>query len=211
MKRAVVYDLPGHFGDKGINEPRIWELVGKYGLEALYFDIRQINNHILDGCRQHHTTGGIWIDPKNWFNEDLAPAALRVTRKLNDLGFVGKNVAAPCHVLFDYEFHGIAEVVAGLQTWRKTRYKRDTIWSFEPLQGGWVCDPQMQAQIKHDTNLILSPQTYRFDMSGVVEDAVLWDLLRAYDRRQIKLTYQSEHLPIREGWDGVIYDLDHMT
>lgn len=209
MKRAYVLDLPGHFGP--IESQGIWDRTAKYGLDALYFDIRQIDKHILDVCGQHHITGGIWLDPKAWFKEDFTAAALRVTRKLNDLGFIGKNAAGPCHVLFDYERHSIEDVVKGLQTWRRTRYKRDTIWSFEPLQGGWVGDPQMQAQIKPDTNLILSPQTYRFDMSGVVEDAILWDLLRAYDRRQIKLTYQSEHLPIREGWDGVIYDLEHLA
>lgn len=208
MKRAIVYDLPEHFGP--IESQGIWDRVHQYGLEALYFDIRQIDKHIIEQCLIRHTTPGLWIDPKGWYQEDLAAAALRVTRKLNDLGFTGAHAADPCNVLFDYEWHGIAEVVAGLQAWRRTRQRRDTVWSMEPLQGGWVCDPQMQAQIKHDTNLILSPQTYRWDMKGVVEDAVLYDLLRAYDRRQIRLTYQSEHLPIREGWDGVIYDLEHL-
>jgi hypothetical protein len=208
MRRAIVYDLEGHFGP--IESQGIRDRIAKYQLDALYFDIRQIDKHILDVCAAYHVTPGIWLDPVAWFNESFATAAIRVTRKLNDLGFTGTNAAGPCHVLFDYERHSIEDVVKGLQVWRKTRYKRDTIWSFEPLQGGWVGDPQMKAQIKPDTNLILSPQTYRGDMSPVAHDAVLWDLLKNYDRRQIRLTYQSEHVPVMEQWDGVMYDLEHL-
>jgi hypothetical protein len=60
------------------------------------------------------------------------------------------------------------------------------------------------------------PQTYRWDMEPVAQDAVLYDLLRNYDRRQIKLYYQSFYknpddvvFPVQEAWDGCMYDLEH--
>jgi hypothetical protein len=216
VKAAVILDLPGHFGP--ITASGIWSRVAKYGLDRLYFDIRQINKDILNACNERHLLAGINIDPRSWFGEDLAAGALRVTRKLNELGFTGANAAGLCPVMFDYEEHSIENVVKGLQAWRKIRHKRDTVWTFEPLQGGWVGDPQLQAQIRPDTNLILMPQPYRFDMGPVAHDQVLHDLLRFYDRRQIKLYYQSFYklagndvpYPIHDAWDGCIYDLEHL-
>jgi hypothetical protein len=219
MRAAVVLDLPGHFGP--VSSQGIWDRVARYRLDRLYFDIRQISKDILNFCASRNVQAGINIDPRAWFSEDLAAGAIRTTRKLNDLGFTGSNAAGTCPVMFDYEEHSIERVVAGLIAWRKTRSKRDTVWTFEPLQGGWVGDPQMKAQIRPDTNLILMPQTYRFGMQPVAQDQVLYDLLRNYDRRQIKLYYQSfhkgedgggddEHFPLPEAWDGCIYDLEHL-
>jgi hypothetical protein len=218
MRAAVILDLPGHFGP--IEADGIWKRVNHYQLDRLYFDIRQIDNHIIDVCKSHSTIAGINIDPKAWFNEDLVAGAIRTTKKLNDLGFDKRNPTGICPVMFDYEEHSIEKVIAGLQQWRRARYRRDTIWTFEPLQGGWVGDPQMKLQIKPDTNLVLMPQTYRFDMSPVAQDQVLYDLLRNYDRRQIKLYYQSFYkvpaddrypkFPVQEAWDGCIYDLEHL-
>jgi len=216
MRAAVIQDLPGHFGP--IEADGIWQRVSHYHLDRLYFDIRQINNHIIDECKKHSTIAGINIDPKSWFNEDLAASAIRVSRKLNDLGFDRRNPRGICPVLFDYEEHSIEKVIAGLQAWRRTRGHRDTIWSFEPLQGGWVRDPQMQAQIKPDRNLILMPQTYRGGMEPVAQDAVLEDLTSVYAPQQVKLYYQSFYkkdaadvfFPVQEAWDGCMYDLEHM-
>jgi hypothetical protein len=222
MRAAVVIDLPGHFGP--IEADGIWKRASYHRLDRIYFDVRQVDRHILDVCAQHHVAGGIWIEPAGWFNESLAAAALRVTRKLNDLGFTGSHAADVCPVMFDYERHSIADVVQGLQAWRKTRYKRDTVWTCEPLQGGWVGDPQLVAQIKPDTNLVVMPQTYRGpsgglpDMRPVAQDAVRLDLLRFFDQRQVKLFYQAYckentvdySLPLPEGWDGCVWDLEHM-
>lgn len=217
MRAAVVLDLPGHFGP--IEASGIWNRVAKWGLDRLYFDIRQIDTHILNVCAAHKVLGGINIDPRAWFNEDLATSAVRVTRKLNDLGFVGTNNRALCPILFDYEEHSIERVVAGLKAWRTTRQSRDTIWSMEPLQGGWVGDRQMRVQITQDTNLKLAPQTYRSEMEPVAQDAVLRDLVRNYPINQIILYYQSfykdqgldVHFPVPEGWNGIMYDLEHLT
>lgn len=217
MRGAYVYDLPGHFGP--IEADGIWKRVEAYHIDRLYFDVRQIDKHIIDVCHSHHVQAGISIDPKSWFNEDFAAAALRVHNKLNELGFTGAHVADPCPILFDYEDQSIERVVAGLKAWRKLRYKRDTCWSMEPLQGGWVTDPQMVTQIAPDLNLTLLPQTYRWNMAPVVQDAVLMDLMRpnTYSRLRIRLYYQSFYktattdltFPIQEAWDGVMYDLEH--
>jgi hypothetical protein len=216
MRAAVILDLPGHFGS--IEASGIWNRVASYQLDRLYFDIRQINNQIINYCKSRSTVAGINIDPKAWFNEDLAAGAIRTNKKLIELGFTGANVAGLCPVMFDYEEHSIVNVVAGLRQWRRARYKRDTIWTFEPLQGGWVGDPQMQAVIKPDRNLILMPQCYRFDMGPVAQDACFEDLTRFYAPQQVKLYYQSFYkelgadarYPIHEAWDGAMYDLSHM-
>ena len=216
MRAAVILDLPGHFGP--ISSSGIWTRVSNYKLDRIYFDIRQITTEIIDYCAKRSTLAGINIDPKAWFNEDLAAGALRTTRKLNELGFTGARAAAPCPVMFDYEEHSIEKVIAGLKAWRATRYKRDTVWTFEPLQGGWVGDRQMREQIVPDKNLVLMPQVYRGDMSPVAQDACFRDLLRFYPPGQIKLYYQAfqpygpSHInyPPPEAWDGCIYDLEHL-
>lgn len=217
MRAAVILDLPEHFGP--IEASGIWGRVSKWGLDRLYFDIRQIDNHIINVCAQHKVQAGINIDPQSWFKEDLATSAIRVSRKLNDLGFVGGNATGICPVLFDYEEHSIEKVVAGLKAWRATRFKRDTVWSMEPLQGGWVGDRQMRMQIVQDSNLKLAPQTYRSEMQPVAQDAVLRDLIRNYPVSQVILYYQAFYkekgvdfpAPIPEGWDGIMYDLEHMA
>jgi hypothetical protein len=216
MKAAVILDLPGHFGP--ITSSGIWNRVNGYQIDRLYFDIRQINNQIIDECKRRGVIAGINNDPKAWFNETLAQGAVRTTRKLNELGFTGTNAAGVCPVMFDWEVHSIEQTIAGLQAWRKTRYKRDTIWTFEPLQGGWVGDPQMQAQIKPDRNLTLMPQAYRGDMGPVAHDAVLEDLTRFYAPQQVRLYYQAFYklqaqdvsYPVHEAWDGCMYDLIHL-
>jgi hypothetical protein len=122
-------------------------------------------------------------------------------------------------VMFDYEEHSIEKVVAGLKKWRGVRSRRDTIWSMEPLQGGWVGDPQMKRQISSDLNLKLVPQTYRSQMEPVAQDAVLKDLIVNYSVTQVLLYYQSfykqgnqdVYFPIPEAWTGVIYDLEHLS
>jgi hypothetical protein len=216
MRAAVILDLPGHFGP--IESSGIWNRVSGYQLDRLYFDIRQINRQIIDYCRSRSTLAGINIDPKAWFNEDLAAGALRTTKKLNELGFTGANAAGLCPVMFDYEEHSIEKVIRGLQAWRKTRYKRDTVWTFEPLQGGWVGDPQLQVVVKPDRNLTLMPQAYRGGMQPVAHDAVLEDLTRFYAPQQVRIYYQTFYklqsqdvgYPVHEAWDGCVYDLEHL-
>jgi hypothetical protein len=100
MKAAVILDLPGHFGP--ITSTGIWNRVNGYQIDRLYFDIRQINNQIIDECRRRGVQAGINNDPKAWFNETLAQGAIRTTRKLNDLGFTGTNAAGVCPVMFDW-------------------------------------------------------------------------------------------------------------
>lgn len=216
MRAAVILDLPGHFGP--IESTGIWNRVTAYQLDRLYFDIRQIDNRTIDYCKSKSTIAGINIDPKAWFNEDLAGGALRVHAKLNELGFTGRNAKGICPVLFDYEEHSIEKVIAGLTAWRRVRNVRDTAWSMEPLQGGWVGDRQLRDVIVPDRNLMLLPQTYRFDMGPVAQDAVLWDLARFYPRDRIRLYYQAFYkrsgrdleFPCGEGWDGAMYDLPHL-
>lgn len=215
MRAAVCQDLPGHFGP--ISSSGIWNRVQNYKLDRIYFDIRQITTEIIDYCTKKSTLAGINIVP-SWFNEDLAQAALRTTRKLNELGFVGAKAAAPCPILFDWEEHSIEKTAAGLKAWRATRQKRDTVWSMEPLQGGWVGDRQMREVIVPDKNLILMPQVYRSQMQPVAQDACYKDLLRFYPPGQVKLYYQSFqpygpssiNYPPPEAWDGCVYDLEHL-
>jgi len=216
MRAAVILDLPGHFGP--ITASGIWDRVNHYELDRLYFDIRQIDNTIIDECKRRSTVAGIKIDPKAWFNEDLAGGAIRTHNKLTELGFTGRNAKGVCPVLFDYEEHSIEKVIAGLRVWRKYRNVRDTCWSMEPLQGGWVGDRQMRDVIVPDRTVTLLPQSYRYDMGWVAQDAVLWDLARFYGRPQVKLYYQSFskwgnqtiNYPPPEAWDGCMYDLSHM-
>jgi hypothetical protein len=216
MRAAVVQDLSGHFGP--IEADGIWRRVDKYHLDRLYFDIRQIDGHIIAVCAKLGIQAGINIVP-NWFNEDLAAAAGRVHFKLNELGFKGAAAGGICPVMFDYEEHSIEKVVAGLKKWRTMRSRRDTCWSMEPLQGGWVGDPQMKSVINGDSNLKLVPQTYRSQMEPVAQDAILRDLFMNYSFKQIQLYYQSfykqgnqdVYFPIPEAWNGVIYDMEHLS
>lgn len=216
MKAAVILDLPGHFGP--IEASGIWDRVTFYRLDRLYFDIRQIDKKTIDYCRSKSTVAGINIDPKSWFNEDLAGGALRVHKRLNELGYSNQNARGICPVLFDYEDHSIERVLQGLKVWRRLRSVRDTCWSMEPLQGGWVGDRQLREQIAPDRALTLLPQTYRWNMWPVAQDAVLYDLMRFYPREQIRLYYQSFYkskigevaYPCAEAWDGCLYDLEHL-
>jgi hypothetical protein len=232
MKAAQINDLFGSYGT--IQHENIWKAVARFGYTRLYLPIYQVNKASMDYIVDvKHCQRGIVIEPRWWATENRDEARMALVNKYNivpssdglsapqeallmssvirDLGYDNLQCAA----FFDDEWHGSPRIRSLLAAWRTVRKTRETGWSFEPFQGGWI-DDNLVRIINDDRNLILYPQLYYGGMEPCSEGAVWKDLLvrkilwtklrRTYGAISSIQTRAPYLLPDR--WDGVDFTME---
>jgi len=220
MRRAEISDLAGTFGT--IANSAIWNAAGRHALDGLFLDARTTTRTDLETIRNQGRTPGIKVDP-SWFGISGRQIAEWTHARLIDLGFVGADAALACDVCFDNEHHsGLADpsqdIIEMIVRWRQLRWKRQSYWSPEPEQAGWM-RPELIQLINADINLGVVAQSYRGNMEPVAADVVRDDIRRrgiadtrchvyygAFYRDQ---TGRAILLPVPAIFDGILFDLDH--
>lgn len=218
MRVGTIVSLKNSFG--GINNQAIWDTVAKYSLDGLAIPLNEAKMSDVDYLAAKGKTPILWADPHNWWNLDGAAAGDELDKRYTAIGFSGANAAKFCPLLIDYELHSITGFSELFQRWRWHRYKRETFWTMEPLQGGWVGDPQIVSVVNNDINLTLVPQTYRSQMQPVAQDACFNDLAaRGFKSGRIKTFYgcfwrdsngNDHFIPPGERMDGFIWTLEKL-
>ncbi len=103
-------------------------------------------------------------------------------------------------VQLDHESHEPDDILDMLRRWRELRPYKDTSWTFEGGQGGWMGPLFVAEVIRHRVRL--TPQLYNGEMTEV------WDALtfardltmRGFPDSLISPFYDAANLPV--GWDG---------
>jgi hypothetical protein len=105
-------------------------------------------------------------------------------------------------VQFDIEVHDAAVVRDCIKRWRQLRPTRDTSWTLESFQAGWMTDELVQTVI--DNGIRVVPQYYTGDMRPFAQDIAKQNLVRrGYPEALVTGMYDAAHLPIN--WDGYAF------
>lgn len=117
------------------------------------------------------------------------------------VGGDGRGLDVQLAVQADIEQHDSAFIVAFLKEWRARRPRRDTSWTMEGFQGGWMREIRQQI---NDSGVKLIPQAYDgamkpFDSLGVVRELVNYGFYE-------QLIYPfHDAAELRRGWDGFAF------
>lgn len=201
--------------------------IGPEKIDRIYFCTgptpehrRFVTKDYRAGVKAHGFEYGLMYDP-GWFGYSPTALAAAAESDLRLLGIppagqVGATELLP--VRFDIEFPNRETYMpAFLTAWRKLRPSRDTTWTLEPFQGGWIrATSGLVEQINRDRNLIVSTQTFYnkmqpTDIRAAVENLTVGALLERvqcdYDGSRIRKEADGAWW-MPAGWNGVIFDYD---
>jgi len=121
-------------------------------------------------------------------------------------GLAGVSNSYP-KVQLDNEDHRPDVILAMLRRWRELQPKRDTSWTLESGQGGWMTVEFTAEVVRLRVRVV--PQSYTGPMARVESDFTLRDLLRrAYPESSISLFYDAAALGVN--WDGFAFTMGRL-
>jgi len=188
------------------NDPD-WAKVKAHAITHLYFDLfdpRVRTEYLKSIGRTVSSNGkaygvGVYV-VSNWpqVAGDGKSFAEKVSKQLSIVA-PGPDVASFPKVQLDIEQHDPVFILDALERWRELRPKRDTSWTMEPMQGGWMTPAFVTGVLACKVRVV--PQYYLGDMSPVAQDVALKDLLNAgFPASIVTGFYDAAALPAY--WDG---------
>lgn len=195
--------------DEGNNPD--WDTLARHRITALFFHMfdERVTQHYLMHVRSRTTaTGspygaGVYV-AWNWpqaVGLDGTGFAEMVSARLSEIVPVTSAQNFP-KVQLNVELHDPLWIQHMVVRWRELRKYRDTSWTMEPMQGGWMSPNMVQAVISR--RIRVSPQLYYGDMAPADEPSVIADLtVRGFPRALISPHYDAALLP--QGWDGFCF------
>src|SRR3990172_11857843 len=132
------------------NDPD-WVKVKAYGMTHLYFDLfdPRVRTSYLHNVTTRGYGVGVYV-VTNWpqvAGQDGKTFAETVSKQLSVVvPAVLGDVASFPKVQLDIEQHDPVFILEALKRWRELRPKRDTSWTFEGEQGGWM-SPEFVAEV----------------------------------------------------------------
>jgi len=131
-----------------------------------------------------------------------------VNERVQELTFGG---ASTPKVQFDLEFHGPGDaqrLIDCFKRWRELQPKRDTSWTMEGHQGGWIkAQPGLVGAVLA-AHVRLAPQCYDADMAGGLWDTheMARDLVRAgFPDALISPFHDARYLDQQKWWQGFAF------
>ena len=167
-------------------------------MTGAFFSVREpeadLRRRLLD-TKDRGKQGGCYA-AWNWWPETTSDGAAFAEKvsglvKTTIKGLPGTSNAFP-KVQLNNERHEPDEILAMLRRWRQLQPQRDTSWTFESMQGGWMSPafvsevlslrirlvPQAYTGRMADLELPAAMQLEQFRGSLIAQDVVLRDLLR---------------------------------
>jgi hypothetical protein len=190
------------------NDPD-WVKVQAYKITHLYFDLfdPRVRNAYLSHVKARGYGVGVYV-VSNWAQVagDGKTFAEKVSKQLSIVA-PGPDVASFPKVQLDIEQHDPVFILDALGRWRELRPKRDTSWTMESMQGGWMTPAFVTGVLACKVRVV--PQYYLGDMSPVAQDVGLKDLLNAgFPASIVTGFYDAAVLP-RE-WDGFAFTMGRL-
>ena len=194
------------------NDPD-WVKVKAHEMTHLYFDL--FDSRVRTSYLHNVTTRGYGVGVyvvTNWpqvAGQDGKTFAETVSKQLGVVvPAVLGDVASFPKVQLDIEQHDPVFILEALKRWRELRPKRDTSWTFEGSQSGWM-SPEFVAEVI-SRRVRLVPQLYNGAMTEV------WDSLTearelvaaGFPDGLISPFYDAAHLPV--GWSGFAFTMGRL-
>jgi len=185
-----------------------WEAIARHGIGGEFYPVSDpvadVARRLVHSRRVNHV-GGLyaawnWIPNlgdgagfAEWVHERVAEIEARLTPRPSN--------SFP-KVQLDNEDHRPDVILAMLRRWRQLRPKRDTSWTFEAGQGGWMSPAFVDEVVSLRVRLV--PQCYTGDMRRFESDVVLRDLThRGFPESLVSPFYDAADLGL--GWDGFAF------
>lgn len=194
-----------------------WEKLARHGCTGAFYALTDPPADLrrrLKATRERGLQAGLY-SAWNWFPEsdgDTAEHGRRYAELTDELvrevlkGLAGVTNSYP-KVQLDNEEHSPDCILAMLRRHRELQPKRDTSWTFEGGQGGWMDNSFVAEVISHRVRVV--PQSYHGNMLRVESDATLRDLLRrGFPENIISLFYDAAALGA--DWDGYAFTMGRL-
>src|SRR5262245_12442768 len=180
------------------------------GINGFFFDMFATSKAELQKVWQDGYVVGVYM-AGNWpqfAGLTGKGVAERVALEIERLKFGG---AAKPKVQFDLEMHGPADgqfLIDCFQRWRELAPTRDTSWTMEGHQGGWIkAQPGLVAAVQA-ARIRVVPQCYDADMQGGLWDTheMARDLVRAgFTDASISCFHDAKYLDQQKWWTGFAF------
>jgi hypothetical protein len=180
--------------DEGNNPD--WDTVARHDITGLFFAIRDprvTQAYLIDVRERGKALGvnggrgyavGVYVG-HGWteFSGDGATFARKVSDKLGTIVPITSGQSFP-KVQLNVEQHDPQFIQDMVVAWRKLRKYRDTSWTMEGMQGGWMTDNMVKAVKAARIRVV--PQTFTGDMTPQDVDAVIKNLTdRGFEKARI--------------------------
>ena len=190
------------------NDPD-WAKVQEHGMTHLYFDLfdPRVRPAYLNAVKAKGYGVGVYV-VSNWpqVSGDGKTFAEKVSAQLSIVA-PGPDVASFPKVQLDIEQHDPVFILDALERWRELRPKRDTSWTMESMQAGWMSPAFVTGVLACRVRIV--PQYYLGDMSPVAQDVALKDMLNAgFPASIVTGFYDAKALPAY--WDGFAFTMGRL-
>lgn len=184
-----------------VNSDPDWSRLARHGIDGVYLalgDARTTRVALRDAANRGFTVGvymaSNWGEYVGLSGPQIAEAVHQRVQPL-----VWSRTSRP-KVQFDMEEHDPEKIASCLERWRELQPARDTSWTMESMQGGWMSGDFVQRVRKCKVRVV--PQFYRGDMSPIAADASLRDLMeRGFPESLVTGFWDAAALPhYWRGW-----------
>jgi hypothetical protein len=185
-----------------------WHLLAENGVDGEFYPgndpIEDVARR-LEASRARGHKGGIYVG-WNWpgvptTGAGFAEWTYELVRNVEQL-LPFKSTAYP-KVQFNHEEHEPDKILAMIRRWRELRKTKDTSWSPEGMQGGWMSSTFVQGVVAAKVRVV--PQCYNGSMTLAYDSlAVARNLTaRGYPDALISPFYDAAKLPTY--WNGFAF------
>lgn len=190
-----------------------WAAISRAGINGEFYPVNDPVDDVvrrLEQSRLRGHAGGLYA-AWNWIATPTDGAAFaewthdlvtQIERKLPTKGSTYPKVQ------LNNERHEPDVILAMLKRWRELRPRKDTSWTMEGMQGGWMSPAFASEVIGYKVRL--APQAYNGDMDQVWDTlALARDLrVRGFPDQLISPVYDAAHLP--RYWNGFAFTMGRL-
>lgn len=178
-------------------------------MTALFFSMQdpRVTQQYLMNVRSRGYVTGVYV-AWNWagYEGNGTEFAEKVSERLGEIVPVTSAQNFP-KVQLNVELHDPLFIQDMVVRWRQLRKYRDTSWTMEPMQGGWMSPNMVQAVTSRRIRVV--PQCYWGNMDPVPVQPVINNLVnQGFPRALVTPMYDAADLP--DPWDGFAFTMGRL-
>lgn len=175
-----------------------YDLLRRYGITAPYYNHNdpRVTAAYLDGVKARGFSPGIYSDGSWYPTLNGKQYAEKLDQVLKHIAWLGNPP-----VCVDLEMHDPAYLTAFFKRWRQLRPTRQTDWTLEGMQGGWMSKTFVDVVV--GANVRVAPQFYVGQMQPHEHSPVIDLMMAGIPGDRIVGMYDAARLPYR--WSGYAF------